>query len=147
MMPTTATIYLRPDQLERGVTSVGDAQRLRRRLIRREPLTLVAIGASTVVRGGCHRWQRSKCSADRYATGWLMRAFDMINESWPNPHHKLINHAHMAVGPSYFAQCTNLYVPHDADLVLLGFADMCGHRPGFEKASGTAGSQTTPRTS
>ena len=125
---------LLPSQLERGVAAVGDAHRLRRKLRTGAPLTFVALGASNVLRGGCHGWQQSKCASSQYSgasgggdgRGWLLRAFDALNATWPHRGHRLINRAHMATGPQLYQQCTNLYVPHTADAVLLGFADICG---------------------
>lgn len=129
------TPRLRPDQLERALSVAGDTTRLRRRLVNHEPLTFATIGDSNVVRGGCHAWQRSKCSEDpRYTNrssvdgaphGWLLQAFEALNRTWPNARHRLLNHAMMGTGPSAFSQCLNSYVPPTADVVLIGFADMC----------------------
>ena len=126
-------------ELERGLL-YGDAYRLRRKLRAGLPVTLVAIGASNTVRGGCQEWQMSKCSQAQYTErdrdgsphGWLMQAFEALNRTWPHPQHKLINRGMMATGPQAYVKCLNLFVPESADAVVLSFADMCAavHKDG-----------------
>ena len=120
------TLELRRPHLERAINSSGDVQRLGQKLIQGQPVTLAAIGASNVVRGGCHSWQRSKCSRDqRYARGWLIQLFDALNATWPHPNNRLVNRGLMATGPGPVATCLGTYVPVDADAVIIGFADIC----------------------
>jgi hypothetical protein len=127
---------LRTDQLERGIAASGDVTLLRAKLTRGEPVTMVAIGASNTVRGGCHSWQQpgSKCTDARYtnrssggstANGWLLQAFDAMNRTWPHAGHKLLNHALMATGPQSFVRCLDTFVPTSADIVIIAFNEMC----------------------
>lgn len=89
---------------------------------------IAAIGSSNVVRGGCHEWQRTKCSHPRYRSGWLVRAFRLLNATFPHANNSLVNNARMATGPDYFSSCVNSAVPLDTDLVVIGFAEMCDVR-------------------
>ena len=126
---------LRPQQLERGVALLGDGSRLRRKLRSGLPVTIAAIGASNVQRGGCQDWQKpTRCAmpdiagADPktgLARGWLLQAFQAINRTWPHPRHRLVNSAVGAQHPQSFTTCFNKHVPMDADAVMLGFAEFC----------------------
>jgi hypothetical protein len=119
-------------QLARSLALLGDAGRLRRKLRAALPITLSAIGASNVVRGGCSE-AGSSCSKPQYTNrstdglprGWLLRAFESINRSWPHPASRLVNRGKMATPPSGYTECLNRYVPLDADVVLIGFAELC----------------------
>ena len=129
------SLVLRSDQRERGVAAVGDTSRLRVALRSGHPITFAALGASNTVRGGCHAWQGSaKCTNPAYsgrsedgrtARGWLLQAFDALNATWPHQNHRLVNHAMMATGPKAVVPCLDTYVPEDADVVLIAFAEMC----------------------
>ena len=44
--------------------------------------------------------------------------------TWPHAKHRLVNRALMATGPSGFDGCLNRFVPLEADVALLGFADV-----------------------
>ena len=119
-------------QLARSLAFLGDASRLRRKLRAALPITLSAIGASNVVRGGCSEPGSSCCkpeytdrSADGLPRGWLLRAFELINRSWPHPASRVVNRGKMATPPSGYTECLNRYVPLDADVVLIGFAELC----------------------
>ncbi len=102
---------LSPAQLERGLVSVGDAVRLRRKLRLGLPVLLSALGSSNTVRGGCEAWQGGKCSGSKYAGGWLLQALRALNASYPHAGHRLVNRAMMATGPAAFVRCLNAYVP------------------------------------
>ena len=114
-------------QLERATSILGNTARLRRKLRSGRPVTLAAIGASNVVRGGCQEWQgSSKCTHPKYTNrssddgthkGWLLQAFDALNATWPHPGNVLVNHGLMATGPSGFLGCLNTFVPESADVV------------------------------
>ena len=126
---------LRSQQVERGVTLIGDGSRLRRKLLSGQPITFAAVGASNVQRGGCQDWQApTRCAmhdiagADPetgLAKGWLLQAFQAINRTWPHPGHRLMNSALGAQHPSSFVTCFNKHVPETADAVMLGFAEFC----------------------
>ena len=129
---------LLPRQMrDRGTGMLGDVDRLRHKLNNHEPVTMVALGASNTVRGGCQQWQqkhaRSKCAQPKYTNrsadgtprGWLLQAFEAMERHWPHPQHKLVNNGLMATGPAGFDGCLNRFVPLEADVVLLSFADVC----------------------
>ena len=58
------------------------------------------------------------------AKGWLLQAFEAMSVTWPHAKHRLVNRALMATGPSGFDGCLNRFVPLEADVALLGFADV-----------------------
>ena len=119
---------------------IGNVERLRRKLANGEPITMAAIGSSNVVRGGCPALDRPwrmgdpKCAYPKYTNrsaddgtskGWLLQAYEAMQRTWPHPNHRLVNRALMATGPAGFEGCLNRFIPHDADIALLGFADVC----------------------
>ena len=118
--------------LRAATPMLGNVERLRRKLAAREPVTLAAIGASNVVRGGCEPWQNSKCAHPKYTNfsedgtrrGWLIQAFEAMTRAWPHARHKLVDRGLMATGPAGFEGCLNRFIPLDADVALLGFADV-----------------------
>ena len=84
--------------LNASVVSLGAAALvapLMKRLQRRKPLTIVALGSSITARhGGCTHSLAGATACDPLAPrsrGWLRLFFDGINASYPNPHHKLHN--------------------------------------------------------
>ena len=122
---------LSPAQLERGLVHMGGAERLRRKLRLGQPVLIAAIGASNTVRGGCEARQGGKCALSKYTNhtegrvGWLLEAFMELNRSFPHANNRLINRAQMATGPEAFSRCLNVYLPVEADAVVISFADMC----------------------
>jgi len=129
------SLFLNDHERDLGLTLIGAADRLRRKLRAGLPITLMTLGASNTVRGGCHKWQGdTRCAADQYTqphpeTGrpraWIVQAFDAINRTWPHPQHRLINRGVMATHAKLFADCQNTYIPVESDLVMLSFNDMC----------------------
>ena len=133
------TLLLSPLMLRQSLPVLGDVGAFATKLASGRPVTISAIGSSNVVRGGCQSWQNrttfgGKCSHAKYtnrsaddgtAQGWLLQGFEALNATWPHPQHVLVNRALMATGPSGFSGCLGKFVPERADVVLLGFADMC----------------------
>ena len=73
----------------------------------------------------CCKPEYTERSADGLPRGWLLRAFELINRSWPHPASRVVNRGKMATPPSGYTECLNRYVPLDADVVLIGFAELC----------------------
>jgi hypothetical protein len=78
-------------------------------------------------------------SDDGTRRGWLLQAFDGLSRVWPHAEHRLVNSALMATGPSGFEGCLNTFVPLDADVALLGFADICSRRTSLPLYNSTFG--------
>lgn len=129
-----------PMSLRASTPIIGNVERLRRKLVDGDAVTIAAIGSSNVVRGGCpalpRPWRMGdpKCAYPKYTNrstddgtpkGWLLQAFEAMQHTWPNAGHQLVNRALMASGPSAFHGCLNRFIPHDADVAILGFADVC----------------------
>jgi hypothetical protein len=125
MCQQTPSASLQQRHLEAFDAVRGDVRRLRRALHAQRGLSIAAIGSSYVVRGGCHSWQRAKCSDPRWSLGWLRRTFALINQTWPHPRNRLVNNARMATGPQYFVPCLSRAIPSETDLAIIGFGELC----------------------
>ena len=102
MLPPPATL------LNDSLISLGEAAHLAPlidRLSRGKPITIVGIGSSITFRhGGCTRLLDDSACTSR-SSGWLRIFFDGLNESYPNPRHRLLNAGIPASAPSAFTEC------------------------------------------
>jgi hypothetical protein len=82
---------------------------------------------------------RQNISDDGTRRGWLLQAFDGLSRVWPHAQHRLVNSALMATGPTGFEGCLNTFISLDADVALLGFADICSRRTSLPLYNSTFG--------
>ncbi|KAL4444598.1 hypothetical protein ABPG77_002415 [Micractinium sp. CCAP 211/92] len=117
-------------QLEKGIVGYGDRARARRafsKLMRGEPITAAVLGGSVTFGQGARQ---------PGVTDYASRALAWINATFPHPGHVLVRSGVGGAISSYFALCTELHMPSDADLVILEFAvnDVNpDHRRGHER--------------
>ncbi|KAK9823328.1 hypothetical protein WJX72_001962 [[Myrmecia] bisecta] len=109
---------LTEQMLRRGVSTLGDASRLRRamhKLVSGQPVGVTVIGGSVSEGGGV--WLTAR-STDSY----VGRIFSWIKSTFPGAKHRLHNGAIGGVASLYFAQCVDDFVPdEDVDLVIVEF--------------------------
>ena len=123
-------------QLKDGLVS-GNAQQLRQRLDGGSPITILAVGASVTVQGGCLNQEGAECT--RYSgevpidlgwgrsglfKGFLIRWFEWINSTWPHPGHMLINRASGGTALQTIMPCLFGTLPHRLDVVVLEVGSM-----------------------
>ena len=115
----------------------GNARRLYRRLSRGHPITVVAVGASVAVQGGCTSQEEAECMkygggiptdlgwgrVGRFK-GFLVRWLDWVNSTWPHPGHRLVNRASGGTALQTVLPCLFGTLPPRVDLVVLEVGSM-----------------------
>jgi hypothetical protein len=130
-------------ELSRSIAVMGNRHLavFMRKLKSGQAVTVVVFGASVGQQGGCIEYdpRSPRCFAwsgsppravnmawgsprSRSFKGYLVRWFEWLNSTWPNPQHRLLNFAHDAIPIEHELMClsTSLYPEvRQADLVLL----------------------------
>ena len=112
-----------------------------RKLTRGEPVTILVLGASVAQQGGCHEQPGARCMdysgragssvvlpwgrpRSRRFPGFLVRWFDVLNQTWPHAGHRLVNAAVDGTPMQALLPCLLSRIPDRVDLVLLEIASM-----------------------
>jgi hypothetical protein len=124
-------------QLEDGVVTRDGGHLLVDRLSRGLPISVVAIGASVAVQGGCFDQAEAECM--KYAgaqhvdlgfgrsgrfKGFLVEWFEWMNRTWPHPQHSLVNRAAGGTALQTILPCLFGTLPARVDLVVLEVGSM-----------------------
>ena len=147
------------DARQRSLTNLGDPLFLRpllHSLRSHQPVTIGVLGASVAQNGGCLTQPGKRCMLHRgkrlhnmmYGEkkphkGFAVGLFEMMNRTWPHPHHRLVNAALDGTPAQTLLPCLFTHLPRAVQLVIIEFGSLALHLdfPAVEAVVSAAGSE------